>query len=419
VQPAERFLGTEAGSGLLLLAAAAAALVWANVASESYDDFWATALSVEIGSLSFHEDLRHIVNDLLMAVFFFVVALEVKRELVHGELRDRATAAVPVAAALGTMVGGAGVYVAINLDGGELGGWAVPIATDIAFALAVLGIAGRRAPPQLRIFLLTLAVVDDLGTIAVIAVFFTEDLELVWLVGAAGLTAAILILQRVGVRSMVVFVTAAGLLWLAIYESGVHATIAGVLLGFLTPSVAFHRSADSGDLIGARLQELARNPELEIGQATMWDVSLLAREAVSPLARLEERVHPWSAYVILPLFALANAGVPFSVGALGDALTSQVGLGIVFGLAVGAPLGGVLLTWALTRATPTRLPDGLDWHAIFGVAPLKGIGFTVAIFIATLAFDSGLAREQATLAILVGSTISGVVGLLVLRARRH
>jgi Na+:H+ antiporter, NhaA family len=419
IQPLERFLRDEAGSGTLLLAAALVALAWINVDASSYESLWTTSVSVELGSLSISEDLRHLVNDLLMAVFFYVVTLEVKREVLFGSLRERATAAIPVAAALGTMVGGAAVYVAVNIEGGVLQGWAVPIATDIAFALAVLGVAGRRAPPELRAFLLTLAVVDDIGTIAVIALFFAEDLSLAWLAGAVGVIAVIVGAQRIGVRHLVVYVIAAGMLWVAVFESGVHATIAGVVLGFLTPAVAFHRREETGDVIGAQLAEITRHEDAEVDEATMRDVSRLANEAVSPLARMEELLHPWSAYAILPLFALANAGVEVSLGQLGDAVTSQVGLGIILGLVVGAPLAGIAFAWGMTRLTPSRLPDGLDWPAIAGVAPLKGIGFTVAIFIAVLAFDSSAEVEQAKLAILIGSAASAAIGFaaLALRAR--
>jgi NhaA family Na+:H+ antiporter len=414
VQPLERFLRQEAGSGALLLAAAVAALIWSNVATGSYESFWATEVSVSIGSLAIEENLLHVVNDLLMAIFFFVVALEVKREVVFGSLRERATAAVPVAAAVGTMVGAALVYVAVNLGGGELRGWAIPIATDIAFALAVLGVAGHRAPPEARAFLLTLAVVDDLGTILVIALFFSSGISLAWLAGAVGVAAAILALQRLHVRHLSVYVIAGGLLWIAVFESGVHATIAGVVLGFMTPAVAFHPRQEAGALIGSQLSGIVRDPASEVGEAAMWETSRLARESVSPLARMEEQLHPWSAYVVLPLFALANAGVVVSLSDLGDALTGQLGLGILLGLVVGAPLGGYLLARGLVRATPTRLPEGLDWPAIAGIAPLKGIGFTVAIFIAILAFDDPELQQEAKLAILVASLVAAVIGLTVL-----
>jgi NhaA family Na+:H+ antiporter len=339
----------------------------------------------------------------------------VKREVLFGSLRQTATAAVPVAAALGTMVGGALVYVAVNIDGGALQGWAIPIATDIAFALSVLGVAGRRAPAELRAFLLTLAVVDDLGTITVIALFFSDDLSPAWLAGAVAAIAVIVILQRVGVRHMAAYVVAAGLLWVTIFESGVHATIAGVVLGFLTPAVPFYRREDAGDVIGSQLREISKDPEVEMSEGTMSEASRLAREAVAPLTRMEDLLHPWSAYAILPLFALANAGMDLSVDQLENALTSQVGIGIILGLAIGAPLGGIAISWALVRLTPTRLPDGLDWPAVASVAPLKGIGFTVAIFISLLAFDSEALQEQAKLAILVGSVLSAAIGVTALK----
>jgi Na+:H+ antiporter, NhaA family len=420
VQPLEQFLRQEAGSGALLLAAAIAALVWSNVATGSYEDFWSTEVTAAIGSLSLEDDLRHVVNDLLMAVFFFVVALEVKREFLFGSLRDRVTAAVPVAAAFGTMLGAAIVYLLINVDGGEPRGWAIPIATDIAFALAVLGVAGHRAPPAARAFLLTVAVVDDIGTIVVIALFFSGGISLAWLGGAAALVLAILLLQRLHVRHLSAYVLLAGLFWIAVFESGVHATIAGVVLGFLTPAVGFYPRQEAGGEIGTQLSSIARDPTSEVSEAAMWETSRLAREAVSPLARMEEQLHPWSAYVVLPLFALANAGVAVSLGDLGEALTGPVGLGIALGLVVGKPLGGFLLARVIVSTTPTRLPEGLDWPAIGGIAPLKGIGFTVAIFMAVLAFEEDVAlQEQAKLAILVASLVAGTIGLAALLIRHR
>lgn len=419
VRPVERFLKLEAGSAALLMGAAIAALVWANFAGSSYEDFWGTTVTATIGSLEFEDDLQHLVNDLLMAVFFYVVALEVKREVLFGSLREPASAAVPVAAALGTMVGGAVVYLLVNFDGGELRGWAVPIATDIAFALGALGLVGRRAPSELRAFLLTLAVVDDLGTIAVIGLFYTDSISLWWLLGAAGFTLAVIVLRRAGVRYIVPYVGLAGLLWLAVYESGIHATIAGVVLGFLTPAIAMQPTRATGNAVAIELDKLKAGPESEASEETAWEVSRVSREAVSPLTRMETQLHPWSAYVILPVFALANAGVPVSLERIGDALTSQVGLGIALGLVVGAPIAGIGFAWGVVRLTPARLPDGLDWRAIAGVAPLKGIGFTVAIFISVLAFEDEATREQAKLAILVASFIAALIGVAALSLRHR
>ena len=401
------------------MAAAVAALVWANAAAGSYDDFWSSEVRVELGPLELEEDLRHLVNDLLMAIFFYVVALEVKRELMFGSLRDPASAAVPLAAALGTMVGGGVVYVLINLDGGDLSGWAVPIATDIAFAIGALGLVGRRAPAELRAFLLTLAVVDDLGTIAVIALFYSDGISLSWLATAAACVLLVMALRHVGVRYMVPYIALAGALWFSVLESGVHATIAGVALGFLTPAVAPQAPRLSTGVLAGRIEQLARAPESTASEEAAWELSRLARESVSPLARMETQLHPWSAYAILPVFALANAGVPVSLERLGDALTSQVGLGIALGLVVGAPLVGIAVAWAAVRITPARLPDGLDWPAIAGVAPLKGIGFTVAIFIAVLAFDDETAQEQAKLAILVASLAAALIGVTALLVRHR
>jgi Na+:H+ antiporter, NhaA family len=417
IRPVERFLQLEAGSATLLLGAAVVALVWANVAGGSYERLWTTSFSLEVGPLTLEEDLRHVVNDLLMAVFFYVVALEVKRELLFGSLRDRRSALVPAGAALGTMVGGAFVYLAVNLlADGDLRGWAIPIATDIAFAVGVLGLAGRRAPRELRAFMLTLAVVDDLGTIAVIAVFFAQDFSLAWLGAALALVAVIVVAQRVGVRALVPYVLLAGALWLTVFESGIHATIAGVVLGFLTPAAAFHSRRRVGQVIGEQLTEVTRS-DAELSAVALLETSRLAEEAVSPLMRMEARVHPWSAYVILPLFALANAGVPVSVNGIADALRSPVGAGVALGLVVGAPLGGFVFAWGLVRLGPARMPDGLDWPAIAGVTPLKGIGFTIAIFISALAFEEQALQEQSKLVILVGSVTAAVIGLAVLYAR--
>lgn len=337
--------------------------------------------------------------------------------MLFGSLRDPRSAALPVAAALGTMVGAALTYLAINLveGGGELGGWAIPIATDIAFAIGALGLVGKRAPSALRAFLLTLAVVDDLGTIAVIGLFFSDDISVAWLGAAAGITLLVVAAQRVGVRSLAAYVLLAGALWLAVFESGVHATIAGVVLGFLTPALALHSRDRIGELLGTRLSEISES-DAEMSQGTLLEASRLAGEAVSPLARMHERLHPWSAYLILPLFALANAGVPVSLDGLADALSSPVGLGIFLGLVVGAPVGGVLFAWIGVRLRAARLGDGLDWPAVAAVAPLKGIGFTVAIFISALAFDDAALQDQAKLTILIASAAAALIGVTALIA---
>ena len=417
LRPLERYLHREAGSASLLMAAAVVALVWANAWPDSYGRLWSSVVAVDLGALLLEQDLRHWINELLMAIFFYVVALEVKRELIFGSLRDRRSAAVPAAAAFGTMAGASLTYVAVNLIGdGDLRGWAIPIATDIAFAVGVLGLAGARAPKELRAFMLTLAVVDDLGTILVIGVFFSEGLTLGWLAAAAVALLAVVIAQRIGIRALVPYVLLAGLFWLAVAKSGIHATIAGVALGFLTPAVAFHSRQQTAEFLGGRLSEISGS-DREVSEGTLLESSRLAAEAVSPLARMEERLHPWSAYAILPLFALANAGVPVSLDALAGAMRAPVGLGIALGLVVGAPLAGILFAWGIIRLGAGRMPEGLDWPAIGAVAPLKGIGFTIAIFISVLAFDEVALQEQATLAILVASAAAATIGLTALYVR--
>ena len=414
-QPVEAFLRHESGSASLLMLATAAALVWANLALDSYERVWETTLSVGLGPLAFDEDLRHLVNDLLMAVFFYVVALEVKRELLFGTLRDRRSAAVPAAAALGTMVGAALTYLAVNaIRDGNLHGWAIPIATDIAFAVGVLGLAGRRAPRELRAFMLTLAVVDDIGTIAVIALFFSSGISVAWLGMAGALVLAILLAQRAGVRSFVAYALLAATLWLAVFKSGVHATIAGVILGFMTPAVLGGRQAAKKSR-GAEASEAIDSSQGDVDEARLQ--ASPSPESGSPLAWMERILHPWTAYVILPIFALANAGVAVSAGEFVDSLTAPIGQGIFLGLVVGAPLVGFAFAWAIARSGVGRLPERLDWPAIAGVAPLKGIGFTVAIFIAALAFDSPTDQDEAKLSILAGSALSALIGLAVLHAR--
>ena len=420
VRPLEEFVSQEAGSGVILMVAAIAALVWANVAPEAYEDFWHTETVAGVGSLELHLDLVGLVDDGLMTVFFYVVALEVKREFIFGALRDRSYAALPVAAAFGTMVGAAFAYLAVNLIGdGNTDGWAIPIATDIAFALAALGLVGRRAPAELRTFLLTLAVVDDLATIALIAVFYSQGISLAWLGGALLTLAVVAAMQRIGVRALAPYVVAAAALWVAVHESGVHATIAGVALGLLTPARPFYPRQETSEAIADQLGKLVTETDEEVSEATMSEVSRVSREAVAPLVRMEHALHPWSAYVVLPIFALANAGVELTLDRVGGAFTAPVSLGILLGLVVGAPIGGILLSLGVARMTGAVLPRSLDWGAIAAMAPLKGIGFTVAIFISILAFDDEALQAQATIAILEASLLAGLIGVGSLLLHHH
>ena len=422
VDPIQTFLHTEAASGVILFIAAVIALVWANSAAfESYEALWGTELSFRVGGFELSQDLRHWVNDLLMAFFFFVVGLEIKRELVLGELRDPRAAALPMICALGGMVVPALLYLVLNAGGEGSRGWGVPMATDIAFAVGVLALVGTRAPAALKVFLLTLAVADDLGAIAVIALFYTRGLSLAWLLGAVLIVAVIIALQRAGVRKYGAYIAAAALLWLAVYESGIHATIAGVILGFLTPARPLHLPEAVSGLAEGHLEELQRRPVDDVAdedeQATLLEVSRLAKEGVSPLARLEHMLHPWTSFIVLPLFALANAGVRLVGSDLGASLADPVTLGIILGLVVGKPLGVVIAAALTIKLGLARLPRACGWLEMIGVGLLAGVGFTVAIFIAGLAFEDPAMTNAAKLGILLASAIAGIVGAAFLALR--
>jgi Na+:H+ antiporter, NhaA family len=425
VQPLQRFLDTEVASGVLLLIAALAALVWANSPwAGGYERLWGTEVTVGIGRYALTESLHLWVNDLGMALFFFVVGLEVKRELTLGRLSDPRAAALPVLCALGGMVVPAALYALVNAGGEGSSGWGVPMATDIAFAVGVLVLLGKRAPLGLRAFLLTLAVADDIGAIAVIAVFYSDDVRLSWLLVAALVIGLVILLERVHVRALAPYVLAAGVLWLAVFSSGIHATIAGVILGFLTP----HRPFQNPDTVvreaAAHLEQLRARGEVGGGETRgvadereqngLLFVSELTTEAVSPLARLEEALHPWSSYLVLPLFALANAGVRLTGLTLGDPVT----LGVILGLVIGKPLGITATAAAGLATRRVRLPDGVGWLELIGVGLLAGVGFTVAIFVAGLAFEPGSPQDDAAkVGILVASLLAGVIGSAFLAVR--
>ncbi|HEX9697380.1 MAG TPA: Na+/H+ antiporter NhaA [Actinomycetota bacterium] len=417
VRPLLAFLQLEAAGGILLLVATVAALVWANSPwQSSYESFWHTRFTIRIGSWAIQEDLQHWINDALMALFFFVVGLEIKRELVGGELRDPRAAALPAIAALGGMIGPALIYAAFNAGGAGSAGWGIPMATDIAFAVGVLAIAGRRLPTSLKLFLLALAIVDDIGAILVIAIFYSGGVSMIALGVAAALLALIVVLQRLHVRSLPVYVIIGTGVWLAVFESGVHATIAGVALGLLTPAAAFQRRA----AVVKAARDVATDADREEGEpdadAHHWlGLSRVSRDAISPLARLENMLHPWTSFLIVPLFALANAGVTLSGDTFGSLPSSRVALGVIAGLVVGKIVGISLFAWLATTFKVARLPAGARWSQVVSVAAVAGIGFTVSLFIAGLAFPTSALLDEAKIAILTGSLIAGVAGVAFLR----
>ena len=420
VRPLLRFTRVEAAGGLILLAAALAALIWANGPfGDTYEEFWETHASLTIGPLHLDESLRHWVNDGLMVIFFFVVGLEIKRELVVGELRDRKTAALPVMAALGGMIFPAAIYVLIVGTGADAThGWGIPMATDIAFSVGIVALLGTRVPTPAKLFLLALAIVDDIGAIVVIAVFYTSDVSLAYLAGSIAVLGAMFLANRVGIRSILFYFVLGFFAWLFLLESGVHATLAGVAIGLLTPAGSLY----SDDEYQTRARWLLQRHEMESHSTlpreridqTALELTEVATESVSPLTRIELLIHPWSSFLIVPVFALANAGIRFEGMGL-EEVTGSVAIGVAVGLVVGKTLGVSLFTWLGVVLGLGRLPRRTNWTHIIGLAMLAGVGFTVSLFITGLAFDDPILTDEAKIGIFVGSGIAGVLGYVMLR----
>jgi Na+:H+ antiporter, NhaA family len=413
-RPVTAFLGTESASGILLVVASVAALAWANSPwKESYSDLWHTELSIEIAGRTIAEDLAHWINDALMAIFFFVVGVEIKRELVTGELASARAAILPVVAAAGGMVVPAALYVAVNAGGDGTSGWGIPMATDIAFAVGVLALLGDRAPSGLKVLLLSMAIVDDVGAIVVIAIFYTDDVSLAWLATAGGGLVLVAVLQRSRMWFVPVYVVLGAGVWFATYESGVHATIAGVALGLLTPARPLLAQPDA-DLIAGTL-----STDADVTADEVRAISYRIRESVPVAERLETLLHPWTALVVVPVFALANAGIEVSGSAVRDAATAPVTIGVVMGLVLGKFLGVGGAVWLAVRLRMSELPEGVTWRHVGGIAAVAGIGFTVSLFITGLAFDDPAAQDEAKLGVLAASTIAAVAGTLILRGARR
>ena len=422
VRPFQDFANKQSSGGVLLIAATVIALVWANSPwAESYTNLWHTKMTVALGDFSVSKDLTHWINDGLMAVFFLVVGLEIKREVLVGELSSVRGAALPVAAALGGAVVPALIYAAINAGTEGAAGWGIPMATDIAFALGVLALLGERAPVALKVFLTALAIVDDIVAVLVIALFYTSEISWGALgVGGVFLT-ALVVANLIGVGRTLVYALLGIGLWLAFLLSGVHATIAGVLLALTVPAISFinpgaflERSRyvlDRFEKAGEQGESVLSNEER---QAALHALNNAAYELEPPLHELEHALHPWVVFAIMPIFALANAGVPLG-GGIADALTSPVSLGIVAGLVIGKQLGITLFAWLAVKGGISELPEGIRWRHVYGAGWLAGIGFTMSLFISDLAFSDGSLVEAAKLGILVASLIAGVVGWTILR----
>jgi Na+:H+ antiporter, NhaA family len=367
-----RFLALEAAGGILLAGAALVALMWENSpAGPLYDAVLSLPVSVQIGPLALAKPLVLWINDGLMAIFFLLVGIEIKREVMEGELSSRERAILPVIAALGGMAAPAIVYLALTgFDPASLNGWAIPTATDIAFSLGVLSLLGNRVPSSLKVFLLALAIIDDLGAIVIIAIFYTADLSLASLIMAAVALCVLFALNARGVIRLAPYVIVGLILWVSVLKSGVHATLSGVALAFAIP--------------------------LKSGQA------------------VEEGLHPWVVYLILPLFAFANSGVSFT-GLTLDFLTAPIPLGVALGLFLGKQAGVFLVSWLAIRLGIARLPEEATWLQFYGIAVLTGIGFTMSLFIGTLAFSDPAAAAAVRMGVLLGSLLSTLLGLAVLR----
>ena len=418
--PIQNYIDTEEAGAFVLLAAAVAALGWVNSPwADSYGDFWHKYISFDIVIFALDQNLEHLVNDGLMAIFFFLVGLEIKRELLHGELSTFRKAFLPTAAAAGGMVVPALMYVAFNGTSGEgARGWGIPMATDIAFALGVLALLGRRIPAELRVFLLGLAVVDDLGAIAVIAVFYSETINWADLGMSIALFGVIAALVRFGLRSMGIYIILSIFMWQFLLESGIHATLAGVALAALVPSQPFiHRKdypAAVETLLGDLKEATEQGDESRAG-AIIEEIERLSSGTEGPMERLEGLVHPWVSFLILPVFALANAGIVFTSDSLSAAAESSVTLGVLVALPVGKAVGVFGATWLAVRLGIGSLPAGVSWGQVVGVGLLAGIGFTVAIFVSSIAFNDAAIVDQAKMGVFAASVLAGVVGYGVLR----
>ncbi len=420
IRPFQTFFKTEAAGGILLLAAAAVALIWANGPfAGAYTDLWGTYLTVGAGSFEISKPLILWVNDGLMAIFFFVVGLEIKREVLTGELAEPRKAALAIAAALGGMAVPALLYAAVTMGTDRVAGWGIPMATDIAFALGVLALLGSRAPLALKVFLTAVAIVDDLGAVVVIALFYTAELNVTALVVSLVLVGVLAVLNRLGVQRPVVYGVIGLAVWVAMLKSGVHATIAGVLVALTIPA---SRRIDEGlfaerasalvDRFRAGLTPGDAVPDAD-QMAAVHSLERACEHVEPPLERLEHGLHGLVAFGIMPVFALANAGVAFGAD-LAALATDAVALGVALGLIVGKPLGVMGMALLAVKLGVAALPAGVTWRHVLGVSFLTGIGFTMSIFIANLAFGAGPLLDSAKLGILAASIVSGALGALVL-----
>lgn len=420
--PLRDFVNTKVSSGILLLLAALLALLWANSPwGSSYTDLWHSTLTIDVAGHGISMDVQHWINDGLMAIFFFVVGLEIKREVLVGELSSVRQALLPVTAAFGGAVLPAILYLLFNFGTDATHGWGVPMATDIAFALGVLALLGSRAPVGLKIFLTALAIADDIMAVLVIAVFYTSDLKPQYLLAGLSILGLLAFGNWLGFSRMTVYSIGGIALWFMFLESGVHATVAGVLLALVIPartrinSAEFlegaRRSLDEFDRAAPHGASVLTNHRRQIA---VHDLQHAVDLVESPMQKFEHALHFWVAFLIIPLFGLANAGVSLG-GNIDNALTSPIAIGIFVGLVVGKQLGITASAYLVCRAGVTRLPTGVSWRHIYGAGWLAGIGFTMSLFIADLGFTNSQDHDIAKIGILGASLVSGTVGWTLIR----
>jgi NhaA family Na+:H+ antiporter len=426
MRPFQLFARQAVSGGIVLFVFTLLALAWANSPWAShYEHLLHEPFSIALGDFRISYDLHHWINDGLMAVFFFVVGLEIKRELLVGELAEPRKALLPIGAAIGGMIVPAAVYLAFTAGTPTAKGWGIPMATDIAFALGVLALLGKGIPDALKVFLVALAIVDDLGAVLVIAFFYTSSVKVSGLVLAAAFLAGLVLANRAGLRSPLVYLALGIGLWYGFLVSGVHATLAGVIAALTVPTrvrlapgrlaAVVRRAADRLDALEAEKGLVQMDAQ---GFAVISTLRKAAQEAKTPLQRFEHMLHPWVAFVILPVFAFFNAGIVLDRSALASAF-EPLPLGIAAGLAIGKQVGVFGATWLLVRTGAASLPQGVSWGHLYGVAWLTGIGFTMSLFVGGLAFPDPAVQDQAKLGVLAGSLVSGAVGAAILASLKR
>lgn len=420
--PLVEFVRLEAFSGIVLMFFTVMALVLANSAiGESFIAYWSNYFGVQFGDWSLKKSFLHWINDGLMAVFFFVVGLEIKRELLTGGLSSIKKASLPIFAAIGGMLIPALIYVSFNTQGSGTHGWGVPMATDIAFALGILILLGKRIPISLKLLLTSIAIVDDIGAVIVIALYYTSEIDWIYLLYGGGIYAVLWFFNYLKIRNIPVYLIFGVFLWYVLLKSGVHATLAGILLALTIPARA---SKNLFEFIGSnqellenletKISKLSKKPNEKFIQSSVSSIESICIKVISPLQRLEHSFHPWVAYLIVPLFAFANAGVIIDTE-LTSRVFEPISIGIIVGLFVGKPLGIFLFSWIGVKMKLAQKPSEICWSQILGIGFLGGIGFTMSFFVSQLAFTDGEVLSLAKLAVLIASFFSGITGFLILK----